>query len=371
MPLIKEIEEEEEGRSESPCATELTPFASILKLPVLAGKPAIRKTRITTLEICPRKEVFASGFGLRPLGRSPGMDQGSYAHITFGALANNLDPFVAVMEAKNRLMAWLDARGYNYDARQLDQDAAKGYACGLRVYEKRLIPLLQAGWRVEGVEHRVTFNYHDGINSGSGSVSGKGVCVFDLVVQSPQGAIWLVDVKTEGNSLRQRINEISKSIEGALYVYAARVTDFPTCVGMLHLVVLKPAINVGVSESYQDYVLRCNSWWDRTGKYVNRQTTQPESVQERSEHIPSVLSSQFKRRIKNYVDFWGHASKDWKEQCPANLPIHEAACRAYGSHCAFNVLCSEPNFDRWAALAGDWYVTDPDPLDPDPTRNLP
>lgn len=313
-------------------------------------EPAARQSRILAVEKCVRAAAFSVLYGLRSPGkRSGGMDEGSYAHVAYQVLnegGSREAAWRAVVRKAERVRREMRARSYGPEmARRIDKECAKGYYCGTRGWDVTK-DLLDAGWTILATEVRVRTEI----------ASVPYIAQLDLVMESPTGVVWPVDLKTEGVSIARTIRRLGYSIQALGGASAAR-ERWGAAAGYAFLFVKKPRPSLKIRQNRRQYLDECRAWVKGVGRRLATAEAEREDAQVHTVALPKVLPPTLGARVRRFREVMG------RERTVEAFPESEPACQ----FCQYARIC-EGRPSTWAETVRNHYVQTGDPLDPDPGR---
>lgn len=340
------------------------------------GPGFIRQSAIKDTERCARKGLFAHIYGLRPIGRIGVLDRGSYAHKAVKTMVVKGSVEAARREAEGlRARVVENLKDGSKDGtipfkleRDMTKNAAVGLAMGMKIAAE-VANYKELGTLVPvAVEHRIEFARRVNGELYEGSIQ------LDLLMRDRRNNYWVWDTKTHDGDPMQFVNEFRRSVQARLYVEEARVAvkrgeieGVPSnakVVGALIGVIRTPSIRItGVGtpkeETVADYVERCGTWWDGTGKYANKRADRISNPSYVVKYIPigPEVDRGFERRLERYV------SQMTEPRALENFPPTETSCHANRSTCIFARICDEDTEAGRRRAVEEHYRIDPDPLD--------
>ena len=353
-----------------------------LGVPVINPSPAFHSTGAKYQEVCSRKGLFHTFFGLRSKYRKSAFDEGSYLHHAMKALLDG-NPSRSAQRVVNELCDKVldelhatagDEGRHVEDSEVFDirKASALGYSCAHMVWLK-LVPLIDSGkLRLVGAEVPLDVEL---------DVSGvycRVRCTLDAVWETGEGEL-ITDWKSVGTHMGEATEGYRDSLQSYLYTIARRahnesvgrdwpVRDF-TYVNVMKPGIRRKGLHTSSPQSLADYVAECEEWWAGRGRHIGRASTAAKTppVQLVTLPVPDLIPWDMISRMDQYATWLKDFSSEQQLFSLYDFPRVEGACKVGAMKCPYWRLCKEPP-TSWAQVVADHYTQEPDPLDSDSRR---
>lgn len=326
----------------------------------------VRRSGITSSELCWRAYLLNYVYGIRPVKRAPGMDQSSYVHMVVAMLLRGMKPD-DVMGIVDQLLQDVCADSGKATDPDRAKDASMGYAVGCYLYDRLVDFVKDKGFEIINIEDKF---------EGSMRVEDQDGTVFDLpyrlqldfVIRNPStGNLYIWDTKAVATDL---------ALYGLGCVLGLQASSYPLwgkqesvlggkVKGIVFGLVSKPTISRkgltrGEEQHIEDYVSEVYENLDGTGRWIKLKA-------KRSEKLPLIIKpfTPDKRRTDDAVVRW----LDWHKRMERgrnllNAPMHENCIKGF-MVCPYTEFCQRP-CKMWKGILnekGGMFTTRKDPLD--------
>ena len=324
-----------------------------------------RRSEIVAGELCPRFALLSYLYGLRPVARSPGRDQSSYAHMTIALLLRGMKP-MAVIDVLDQIMQDVAASSRRPTDPERAQDVSLGFACGCYIYDKLVDHVKAKGFKIRNVEHKF---------SGTIQISHQwlGITVdipfrfqTDFVLEAPSGALYWWDTKVIGTSSELYATQMKMGLQASVYtLWGSTVPELSGRLkGGIFGICSKPScsrkgLTKGEGQDLNDYVKEVYENLEGVGRWSKmaekRQTEKAMQV------VSKICSQEDLNRAAHRLAEW--CARKQRGRNNMAFPAHDNCVHGYMT-CDMLDLCQYDQ-SMWRGLVHDpsgSFTTDPDPL---------